>query len=54
MLISSDDIASVASWMRGIQTAIADEYPNQYMRCPVHLAIGQELVWAIIKRIILD
>ena len=49
MLISSEDIASAASWMRGVQTAIADEYPNQYMRCPVHLAIGQELVWAIIK-----
>ena len=49
MLISSENIASAASWMRGVQSAIADEYPNQYMRCPVHLAIGQELVWAIIK-----
>ena len=35
--------------MRGVQTAIADEYPKQKMRCPVHLSIGQELTWAIIK-----
>ena len=49
MLISSETIAFNASWMRGVQTAIADNYSNQYMRCPVHLAIGQELIWSIIK-----
>ncbi|MCH9632020.1 MAG: Acetoin:2,6-dichlorophenolindophenol oxidoreductase subunit alpha [Chlamydiae bacterium] len=30
--------------IRRIEEAIADEYSNQEMRCPVHLSIGQEAV----------
>ena len=30
--------------IRLIEEAIADEYPKQEMRCPVHLSIGQEAV----------
>jgi len=44
------DIISHASWLRGVQTAIADSYSRQLMRCPVHLSIGQELLWASIKQ----
>ncbi len=28
--------------IRMVEEAIADQYPNQEMRCPVHLSIGQE------------
>ena len=54
MLTLSKEVAHHASWMRGIQTAVADEYTNQNMRCPVHLAIGQELFWGIVKTLQLD
>lgn len=30
--------------IRRIEEAVADEYPKQEMRCPVHLSIGQEAV----------
>ncbi|WP_255210986.1 thiamine pyrophosphate-dependent enzyme, partial [Methylogaea oryzae] len=30
--------------IRRIEEAIADRYPAQEMRCPVHLSIGQEAV----------
>ena len=40
-------ILTKAAWMRGIQKAVADNYKDQLMRCPVHLSIGQEIQWAI-------
>jgi len=43
-------IISYASWLRGVQAAIAECYSRQLMRCPVHLSIGQELLWASIKQ----
>ena len=46
----STEILKKASWMRGVQKAIADNYCNQLMRCPVHLSIGQEIQWAIISQ----
>ena len=30
--------------IRLVEEAIADRYPEQQMRCPVHLSIGQEAV----------
>lgn len=45
-----DQIISHASWLRGVQVAIADTYSRQLMRCPVHLSIGQELLWSCIKQ----
>ena len=44
------EILTKASWMRGVQKAIADNYRNQLMRCPVHLSIGQEIQWAVISQ----
>ena len=36
--------------MRAFQLAIADEYRNQKMRCPVHLSIGQEYWLPLVKK----
>jgi TPP-dependent pyruvate/acetoin dehydrogenase alpha subunit len=35
---------------RAIETAIADQYANQKMRCPVHLSIGQEYWLPFLKK----
>jgi len=50
MKVNPDIVIEDSSWMRGVQTCVADSYGSQLMRCPVHLSIGQELLWAIIKQ----
>jgi TPP-dependent pyruvate/acetoin dehydrogenase alpha subunit len=50
MTIDISEVIRDASWLRGIQTCIADSYTHQLMRCPVHLSIGQELLWAVLKQ----
>lgn len=50
MHICASDVVKHASWLRGVQTCIADSYSSQLMRCPVHLSIGQELLWSVIKQ----
>jgi pyruvate dehydrogenase E1 component alpha subunit len=35
---------------RAIETAIADQYANQKIRCPVHLSIGQEYWLPFLKK----
>ena len=47
----STEILKKASWMRGVQKAIADNYCNQLMRCPVHLSSGQEAVAAVFSKL---
>ena len=49
-MIIEDQIIADASWLRGVQVAIADSYSRQLMRCPVHLSIGQELLWSCMKQ----
>lgn len=49
-MIAQNQVLAHASWLRGVQVAIADAYSRQLMRCPVHLSIGQELVWSCIKQ----
>lgn len=49
-MIMEDKIIAHASWLRGVQVAIADTYSRQLMRCPVHLSIGQELLWSCLKQ----
>jgi len=51
-MISSQNVESIPSLdlyremlrIRMVEEAIADRYPEQKMRCPVHLSIGQEAV----------
>ena len=50
MTVDISEVIRDASWLRGIQTCIADSYTRQLMRCPVHLSIGQELLWAVLKQ----
>ena len=50
-MIADTQIFAHASWLRGVQVAIADSYSRQLMRCPVHLSIGQELLWSCIKHL---
>ena len=33
------------------ETAIAIEYPQGEMRCPVHLSVGQELLSAVFEQV---
>jgi TPP-dependent pyruvate/acetoin dehydrogenase alpha subunit len=40
--------------IRMVETAIAEKYPEQEMRCPVHLSIGQEAVPAAFAECIAD
>jgi TPP-dependent pyruvate/acetoin dehydrogenase alpha subunit len=37
--------------IRLIETAIANEYPQGEMRCPVHLSVGQELLSAVFEQV---
>jgi TPP-dependent pyruvate/acetoin dehydrogenase alpha subunit len=38
--------------IRAVEEAIADNYPNGKMRCPVHLSIGQEAIPAAFAQVI--
>ena len=49
-MILETDVIRHASWLRGVQTAVSEGYSRQLMRCPVHLSVGQELLWSTIKQ----
>ena len=44
LTIHLDDLYKSAMRIRAVELVIAEKYPEQEMRCPVHLSVGQEVV----------
>lgn len=44
LTIDLDDLYKSAMRIRAVELVIAEKYPEQEMRCPVHLSVGQEIV----------